>query len=178
LEKNFLNGIRRYHVRHHLFGPLRINWYCCGIVNFTIEVMLNFIWLMSHTLPQANSYSHLYRCMSSSYLFQSLQLLYSQASRLSMSIRAITVERGIATLAYQSGLSTIFSSYGSRNRHNAGVGEIGASTVDAISSPTGVPAIQEEEELEGGYYDDEEDEEIIQEDRSMTRGEDVERAIA
>jgi hypothetical protein len=85
-----------------------------------------------------------------------------------MSIRAITVERGIATLAHQIGLSTISSSHGIHNRHNtaSGVGEIGAD------------AIQEEEELEGGYDDDDEEEEIIQEDRSVIHGEDVERAIA
>jgi len=98
-----------------------------------------------------------------------------------MNIRAITVERGIATLAHQSRLSTLFSisSHDSRNRHNAGIGELGASSVDAISSPTGISVRQEEDELEGGYDDDdEEEEEIIQEDRSMTRGEDIERAIA
>jgi hypothetical protein len=108
------------------------------------------------------------------------------------------VERGITTLAHQSRLSTLlsFSSHGGRNRHNAGVGGVGASSVDAISSPgptsIQVPARQQEEEFEGGYYDDDsksvndawfaerdddEDGEIIQEDRSMTRGEDVERAI-
>ena len=76
-----------------------------------------------------------------------------------MNIRAITVDRGIAALAYQSRLSTLFSfsSHGSCNRHNTGVGEIGTSSVDVILSPTlaGIAARQEEEELEGGYYDDE-----------------------
>ena len=60
--------------------------------------------------------------------------------------------------------------------------------MDAISSPTGIPAGQEEGELEGGFYDDEdedawfeerdndEDGEIIQVAR---RGEvDVERGIS
>ena len=103
------------------------------------------------------------------------------------------MERGIATLAHQSRLSILFSftssSHGGRNRHNASVGDVlGASSVDGISSPTGVPALQEEEELEGGYDDDEDDDawfgerdngEIILEDRNTTRrGEDdVERAI-
>ena len=103
-----------------------------------------------------------------------------------MNIRALTVERGITTLAHQSRLSTLFSfstSHSGRNRHNAGVGDVGTRSVDAISSPTGIPARQEEEELEGGYYDDEddddawfeerdnnhEDEEIMEEERSMTR---------
>ena len=105
-----------------------------------------------------------------------------------MNIRALTVERGITTLAYQSRLSTLFSfstSHSGRNRHNAGVGDVGANSVDAISSPIGIP---EEEELEGAYYDDDEDdddawyeerdndhedEEIMEEERSMTRrGED------
>lgn len=103
-----------------------------------------------------------------------------------MSIRALTVERGITTLAHQSCLYTLFSfstSHSGRNRHNAGVGDVGACSVDAISSPTGIPARQEEKELEGGYYDDEdgddawfkernndhEDEDIMEEDRSMTR---------
>ena len=112
--------------------------------------------------------------------------LYSQASRLSMNIRALTVERGIATLATQSRLSTLFS-FSSHNRAGAG----GTSSVDVISSPTGIPARQGEdsEELEGGFYDEEdddsdacfeerdnaEDEEIILEDRSVIRrGEDVE----
>jgi hypothetical protein len=105
-----------------------------------------------------------------------------------MNIRALTVERGIATLAHQSRLSTLFSfsSHGGRNRHNAGVGEVGASSVDAIPTGIQVPARQQEEEL-GGYYDDDdsdawfeerEDGEIIQEDRSMNRVEDVERAIS
>lgn len=129
--------------------------------------------------PQTHCYSRLYRCMMSSRIFQSLRLPYFQASRLSMNIRAITVDRGIAMLAHQSRLSILFSfsSRGSRNHRNTGVGEIGTSSVDVISSPTGIAARQEEEELEGGYYDDDEDrddEEIIQEDRSgMTRGEDV-----
>jgi len=109
------------------------------------------------------------------------------ASRLSMNIRAITVERGIATLANQSRLSSLLPSR-SRDR---GVGEIGPSSVNGNSSPTGIPARQGEEEFEGGDDDDDdngarfeerdedEDEEIIQEDRSMTRasGKDVERAI-
>ena len=111
-----------------------------------------------------------------------------------MNIRALTVERGIATLAHQSRPSILFSftssSHGGRNRHNASVGDVpGASSVDGISSPTGVPARQEEEELEGGYDDDDEDDdawfgerdndEIILEDRNTTRhGEDdIERAI-
>jgi hypothetical protein len=144
---------------------------------------------MADALPQTNSYPHVYRCMYIHYPIypQSLQYLnYSQASRLSMNIRALTVERGIAVLANQSRLSTLlsFSSRGGGNRHNAG-----GTSMDVISSPTGIPARQGEEELEGGYYDEEdddvwfegrdnaEDEEIIQEDRSMTRrGEDVERA--
>ena len=108
-----------------------------------------------------------------------------------MNIRALTVERGIATLAHQSHLSTLFSfsSHGGRNHHNTGIGEVGANSVDAISSPVQ----QGEDGLEGGYYDDEdndawfdseeqdndEDEEIIQMDRNMTRhGEDAERAIS
>ena len=111
-----------------------------------------------------------------------------------MNIRALTVERGITTLTNQSRLSTLFSfsSHGGRNRRNAGAREVGASSVDVIPSPTGIPARQEEKELEGGYYDDEDDdawfeerdndglgnEEIIQEDRNMSRrGGDVERAI-
>ena len=111
-----------------------------------------------------------------------------------MNIRALTVERGIAALAHQSHLSTLFSlsSHSGRNSHNAGVGEVvGTNSVDVISSPTGIPARQGREELEGGYYyddddddnnawfevqDNDEDEEIIQEDRSMTRRGDVERA--
>ena len=104
------------------------------------------------------------------------------------------MERGIATLAHQSQPSILFSfsSHGGRNRQNASVGQVGASSVDGISSPTGVPAQQEEEGLEGGYDDDEdndawfgerdndEDEEIIEVNRSVARcGEvDVERAIS
>lgn len=101
-----------------------------------------------------------------------------------MNIRALTVERGITTLAHQSHLSTLFSfsSHGGHNHsRNAGGGEVGAGSVDAISSPTRIPVRQGEEELEGGYYDDEdndawfeerdndEDEEIIQVDRNMIR---------
>ena len=110
-----------------------------------------------------------------------------------MNIRALTVERGITTLVHQAHLSTLFSfnSHGGRNRDNAGVGEVRASSVGVISSLTGIPARQEE--LEGGYYDYEDDdawfdseehdndegEEIIQEDRNMAQhGEDVERAIS
>ena len=108
-----------------------------------------------------------------------------------MNIRAVTVERGIATLAHQSRPSILFSFSSHRGRHNASVGQVGASSVDAIPSPTGIPAGQEEGELEGGFYDDEdddaffeerdndhhdEDEEIIQVAR---RGEvDVERAVS
>ena len=109
-----------------------------------------------------------------------------------MNIRAVTVERGIATLAHQSRPSILFSfSSHRRGRHNASVEQVGASSADAISSPTGIPARQEEEELEGGFYDDEdddawfeerdndhhdEDEEMIQVAR---RGEvDVERAVS
>ena len=104
-----------------------------------------------------------------------------------MNIRAVTVERGIATLAHQSRPSILFSFSSHRGRHNASVGQVGASSADAISSPTGIPARQEEDELEGGFYDDEddefeerdndhEDEEIIQVAR---RGEvDVERGIS
>ena len=106
------------------------------------------------------------------------------------------MERGIATLAHQSRPSILFSftssNHGGRNRHhdNASVGDVpGASSVDRISSPTGIPARQEEEELEGGYddHDDQDDDvwfgerdndEIILEDRNTTRREDdVERAI-
>ena len=104
-----------------------------------------------------------------------------------MNIRAVTVERGIATLAHQSRPSILFSFSSHRGRHNASVGQVGASSADAISSPTGIPARQEEDELEGGFYDDEddgfeerdndhEDEEIIQVAR---RGEvDAERGIS
>ena len=106
-------------------------------------------------------------------------LHFCQASRLSMNIRAITVERGIATLTRQSPLPTLssLSSRGDRNPDNAGAGGVGA----VLSSPR-IPA-QQEEELEGGYYNDEEDEdgEIRQEDRSVinsTSVDDVERAIA
>lgn len=112
-----------------------------------------------------------------------------------MNIRAITVERGIATLAQQSRLSTqlLFSStHASRDSHDAGARGISAGTVDAVSSPTGDPSRQEGEELEGGYYDDEdndvwfeeqdedeEEDDIREEDRNMTRstnGDDVEKA--
>ena len=116
---------------------------------------------------------------------------YSQASRLSMNIRALTVERGISTLAEQSHLSTLFSfsSRVDRNRRNAGV-QVGLGEVGAGSATPGVPARQGEEELEGGFFDDEDDdvwfeerhdneddEEIVQEDRSIFRPGDVERSI-
>lgn len=99
-----------------------------------------------------------------------------------MNIRAITVDRGIATLVHQAHLPTFLS-----------FSRAGASSVEAISSRTGVPAAgQEETELEGGYSDDEGDEgpwrlerdeddehEVIrQEDSRMsTRADDVERAV-
>lgn len=183
-----LKGFRYYHVQHIIFSPLRFIWCNCDIVNPTFQVILNFIWLIPSHRPTAIITS-IAVCHHPCIFSSPYNLPYFQASRLSMNIRAITVERGIATLANQSRLSSLlpFSSHGSRNR---GVGEIGASSVDGISSPAGIPARQEEEELEGGYDDDDEDndarfeerdddgvEEIIQEDRSMTRGEDVERAI-
>jgi hypothetical protein len=108
-----------------------------------------------------------------------------------MNIRAITVERGIATLAHQTRLSILLS-LSSRDPDNAGAGGGRASAVDDVSSPTGISAQRYEEELEGGYYDDEdndawfeerdEGEEIQEEDRSVTRtgitrGNDVEKVM-
>ena len=102
-----------------------------------------------------------------------------------MNIRALTVQRGISTLAEQSHhLSALFS-FSSRGRRNAVVGEVGD------GSASGIPTRQGEEELEGGFLDDEDDNvwfeerdnvnnddnEIIQEDRSFIRRDDVERAI-
>jgi hypothetical protein len=81
-----------------------------------------------------------------------------QAARLSMSIRSITVERGIATLAHQSHLPTLLSL--SRISRNTG-DKADGSSVEAISSRTGVPArqdsqevLEEERELEGDNFDD------------------------
>ena len=112
-----------------------------------------------------------------------------------MNIRAVTVERGIATLAHQSRPSILFSfvSLGGWNRHNAGVGEVGfvsvKNSVNANLPPTGIQV--QENELEGGYdgeedevgfedRDDDKDEHIIQEDRrSVIGGEkDVERGAS
>jgi hypothetical protein len=75
-----------------------------------------------------------------------------------MNIRSITVERGIATLAHQTHLPTLFSV--SRNGNNTS-DNANAGSVEAISSRTGVPAIQEESleewELEGGHFDEDEE---------------------
>lgn len=91
-----------------------------------------------------------------------------------MNIRAVTVERGIATLTHQSHLSTLLfiGNSRSRNPENTSVREIGTS-----SQSVDMEAAQAE--LEGGYYDDEDsdawseerdedrDEEIQQQDRSI-----------
>lgn len=69
-----------------------------------------------------------------------------------MNIRSITVERGIATLAHQTHLPTLLSLSRSTSDN------VDASSVEAISSRTGVPAGQEEWELEGGYFDEESEE--------------------
>ena len=104
-----------------------------------------------------------------------------------MNIRAITVERGIATLVHQSQLPTLLS-LNSRDRRHPDNAETGTDPVDTISSPTDNPDRQEEEELEGGFYDyensdiwSEDEEEVQQEDRSviLTRSvpNDIERGI-
>ena len=95
-----------------------------------------------------------------------------------MNIRAVTVERGIATLAHQSRPSILFSfsSHGGRNPHNASVGQVSASSVDATSSPTDIPAGQEEEELEGGFYDDEDDDAWLEERDTDEDGEIIQMA--
>ena len=69
-----------------------------------------------------------------------------------MSIRAITVERGIVTLAHESQLPTL-NGRGRRNPNNVGTRRTGTDSVDTISSPTGNLDRQEEEELEGGFND-------------------------
>lgn len=73
-----------------------------------------------------------------------------------MNIRSITVERGIATLTHQTHLRTILSL--SRSSNNTS-DNVGASSVEAISSRTGVPAARQEDyleewELEEGHFDD------------------------
>ena len=85
-----------------------------------------------------------------------------------MDIRA-TVERGITTLAYQTGLSTLrfFSNHDGRHTYNdAGVGELWTipESVDAVSSPPSirVPA-QREEEPERCNFDDEDNDARIEE---------------
>ena len=108
-----------------------------------------------------------------------------------MNIRAITVERGIATLVHQSQLPTLLSLHSRGRRHHENA-ETGTDPVDTISSPTDNPERQEEEELQGGFYDhengdiwSEDDEasegELQQEDRSaiLTRSvpNDIERCI-
>jgi len=104
------------------------------------------------------------------------------ASRLSMNIRSITVERGIATLARQSQLPRLLSRRGSQNPENVDAREMDISS-ESMNAPTSIQAAQAE--LEGGYYDDEDsdvwceeqdedqdedqDEEIQQEDRGVIR---------
>lgn len=67
------------------------------------------------------------------------------------------MERGIATLAYQSRLSILLSlsSFGSRDPDNAGAGGGRTSAVDDVLSPIGISTQRDEGELEGGYDDDE-----------------------
>jgi len=137
-------------------------------------------------------YSYKHKLISMTLSLPTAILTSIAASRLSMNIRAITVERGIAKLV-QSTLS--FSSRGSRDRDpddaGDGVGRVNNDYADAVSSPTGIPARRVEEELERGYYNDEdddawfeerdsEDEEIKNDDGSMTRStnmDDVQRAV-
>ena len=104
-----------------------------------------------------------------------------------MNIRSITVERGIATLSHQTHLPTLLFP-GSHSSRNTG-GNVGASSVEAISSRTGVPAREEdsleeweleddEEESERpGWFlertdEDDENEAIKQVDRRIIRGDD------
>lgn len=71
-----------------------------------------------------------------------------------MDIRSLTVERGFATLARQTHLPTLLSLSSRNSGNNA--------SIEAISSRTGVPAIQESQEEwepEGDHFDDEESEE-------------------
>jgi len=73
-----------------------------------------------------------------------------------MNIRSLMVERGIATLAHQTHLSTLFSFSRSRNTGD----NAGASSVEAISSRLGARQdSQEIWELEGGHFDDGEENE-------------------
>ena len=74
--------------------------------------------------------------------------MVSQAARLSLNIRSITVERGIATLAHQTYLPTLLSR--SNNRSDSNVR--GISSVPAILSRI---SGEEAEELEGWYPNDE-----------------------
>ena len=75
-----------------------------------------------------------------------------------MNIRSTTVERGIATLTHQTHLPTLLS----LSRSSSSTIGNGASSVEAISSRTGVPVRQddslEEWELEGGYFDGDDEE--------------------
>jgi hypothetical protein len=76
-----------------------------------------------------------------------------------MNIRSIMAERGIATLTRQTHLPTSLSlSRGSRKTSD----NAGASSVEAISSQTGLPQAARQEdcieewELEGGHFNDDE----------------------
>ena len=97
-----------------------------------------------------------YFLIYSVYFSQFTFLWEFQAARLSMNIRSITVERGIATLAHQTHLPTLLSLSRSSSKTSDNV------SVEAISSRTGVPArqdLQEEWVLEGGHFDDDEESE-------------------
>ncbi|KAF8816032.1 hypothetical protein BYT27DRAFT_7238073 [Phlegmacium glaucopus] len=130
------------------------------------------------------TYARQYKLIGMALALPTSVLTSIAAARLSMNIRAITVERGIAMLSHQTHLPTLFSFTTGHSSSNSA----SANSVQAISSRTGVPQVREEEgELEGGYYDDdgddeglwrqEQDEAIIQEDRSSRSEGDVKRAV-
>jgi len=98
------------------------------------------------------TYSYRYKLIGMALALPTSVLTSIAAARLSMNIRSIIVERGIATLAHQTHLPTLLSL--SRSNHNTSDN----ASVEAISSRTGVPAQQEEWELEGGHFDDDDDE--------------------
>ena len=66
------------------------------------------------------------------------------------------MERGIATLVHQTQLTTLLSSSNRSDRNPDNAGEVGASTVDVVSSSRMTPR-QEEAELDGGFYDHDDD---------------------
>lgn len=87
-------------------------------------------------------YAYRYNLIEISLVLPTAMLNSIAASRLSMNIRAITVERGIATLAQQSRLLALSSrGSGNCNPDNAGAGA--TSGDDVLSEPA---AGQEEEE--------------------------------